>query len=159
MLYPHYLRPVPPMAVAQFQLKPQEARPSEPTLVPAGSLLTSRPAGGMECTFRTGYPLAVLPLTISRVSLSSVSAAQAAGAPSDAATVLRVQLDTMGNIPMAQLKIPSLRFFLNGDSTPHHLLYELLLVHVSQIQLRARRPSPASEPILMGPESIRPGGI
>src|SRR5580704_7603264 len=56
MLYPHYLRPVPPMAVAQFRFEPQQTRLSEPATVPAGSVLTSRPAGGLDCTFRTGYP-------------------------------------------------------------------------------------------------------
>lgn len=159
MLYPHYLRPVPPMAVAQFQLKPQEARPSEPTQVPAGSLLTSRPDGGMDCTFRTGYPLTVWPLAITGVALGSVSAAQATSAPSDAGTALRVQIETMGNIPLAQLKIPSLRFFLNGDSTAHHLLYEMLFVHACQVQLRPRRPTPGVDPILMGPEAIAPVGF
>src|ERR1017187_2118842 len=49
MLYPHYLRPVPPMAVAQFRFEPQQTHPTEPAAVPAGSLLTSRPAGGLEC--------------------------------------------------------------------------------------------------------------
>jgi len=56
MLYPHYLRPVPPMAVAQFRFEPQQTRPAEPATVPAGALLTSRPTGGLECTFRTGLP-------------------------------------------------------------------------------------------------------
>src|SRR5271154_5229574 len=55
MLYPHYLRPVPPMAIAQFRFEPQQTRPAEPVQVPAGALLTSRPAGGLECTFRSGY--------------------------------------------------------------------------------------------------------
>jgi len=159
MLYPHYLRPVPPMAVAQFRFEPQQTRLSEPATVPAGSVLTSRPADGLECTFRTGYPATIWPLSISGASLGSVAAAQAAGAPSDASSVLRIQLETLGSLPVAQLKIPYLRFFLNGDSTAHHLLYELLFVHASRIQLRTRGTGRVSEPIALGPECIRPVGF
>src|SRR5580704_4804280 len=34
MLYPHYLRPVPPMAVAQFRFDPEQTRPITPTTIP-----------------------------------------------------------------------------------------------------------------------------
>lgn len=159
MLYPHYLRPVPPMAIAQFRFEPQQTRPAEPVQVPAGSLLTSRPAGGLECTFRTGYPATVWPLQVTAASLSPVASAQATGIPSDASYVLRIQLETLGGLPMAQLRIPHLRFFLNGDSTPHHVLYELLFVHVARIQLRPRAGGQATAPIVLGPESIRPVGF
>jgi len=159
MLYPHYLRPVPPMAVAQFRFEPQQTRPAEPATVPAGALLTSRPTGGLECTFRTGYPATIWPLRVTGASLGSVAAAQAAGVPSDASSVLRIQLETLGNLPMAQLKIPYLRFFLNGDTTAHHLLYELLFVHASRIQLRTRGAGSVAEPVVLGAECIRPVGF
>src|SRR6202043_4223132 len=41
MLYPHYLRPVPPMAIAQFQFETQQTPPTEPTTAPAGAVLDS----------------------------------------------------------------------------------------------------------------------
>src|SRR3984957_14763898 len=50
MLYPHFLRPVPPMAIAQFQYEPQQTTPTEPAMVPAGAVLHSKPVGGHECT-------------------------------------------------------------------------------------------------------------
>jgi type VI secretion system protein ImpG len=159
MLYPHYLRPVPPMAIAQFRFEPQQTRPTEPASIPAAALLTSRPSGGLECTFRTAYPVTVWPLTVTRASLVSVAAAQAAGAPPESSSVLRIQLDTLGNLPAGKLKIPYLRFFLNGDSTPHHLLYELLFVHAISVQLRTRSTSSKIEPLVMGADCIRPVGF
>src|ERR1700730_1974159 len=69
MLYPHYLRPVPPMAVAQFRFEPQQARPTEPSVIPAGATLNSKPSGGLECTFRTTYPVTVWPLKVAAASL------------------------------------------------------------------------------------------
>lgn len=159
MLYPHYLRPVPSMAIAQFQFEPQQTRPTEPAIVPAGALLNSKPSGGLECTFRTAYPVTVWPLRITGASLVSVAAAQAAFVPPEASSVLRIQLDTLANLPLSALKIPHLRFFLNGDSTQHHLLYELLFAHAVTVQLRPRPVVSKVEPVTLGPDSIRAVGF
>src|ERR1700693_4380056 len=103
MLYPHYLRPVPPMAIAQFQFETQQTRPTEPTIVPAGAVLNSRPSGGVECNFRTVYPVTVWPVKMNGASLISVAASQATGAPGDGSSVLRIQLETIGSRHVAGL--------------------------------------------------------
>ncbi len=138
MLYPHYLRPVPPMAIAQFQFETQQTvPPSRPRCRPEQSS-TRVPPAVWNAAFGPVYPVTVWPLKMTGASLISVAASQATGAPADASSVLRIQLETIGSLPVAGLKIPYLRFFLNGDSTQHHLLYELLFVHAVKIQLRAR---------------------
>jgi len=157
VLYPHYLRPVPPMAIAQFQFEAQQTSPTEPATVPAGSVFQSKPSGGLECSFRSAYPVSVWPLRILNASLVSVAAAQAVGAPPEASCVLRIQLETLGNLPLAALKMPFLRFFLNGDSTPHHLLYELLFVHAMKVQLRPRKGH--AQPVILDSDCIRPVGF
>jgi type VI secretion system protein ImpG len=158
MLYPHYLRPVPPMAIAQFRFEPQQTRPAAPATINPGSSVTSRPVGGLECTFQTANPVTVWPLKITGASLVSVAAVQALGTPSDASHVLRIQMETIGALPLATLKIPSLRFFLNGDTTPHHLLYELLFVHACRVQIRSRS-NPTVEPVVLEPDCIQPVGF
>jgi len=159
MLYPHYLRPLPPMAVAQFRFDPQQTRPTEPSVIPAGATLSSRASGGLECTFRTAYPVTVWPMRVTGASLVSVAAAQAASLPQEASQVLRIQLEMFGDLPPAALKIPYLRFFLNGDGTPLHLLYELLFVHAIRVQLRPRAPQGPTEPVVLGADCIRPVGF
>jgi type VI secretion system protein ImpG len=159
MLYPHYLRPAPSMAIAQFRFEPQQTNPSEPAEIPPGSLFRSRPAAGLECIFRTAYPVTVWPLAVTGASLVSTAAAQAIGAPAEARSVLRIQLDTLGNIPLGKLKIPKLRFFLNGEGTPYHLLYELLFVDAIRVQLRPARGTPGAEPIILPGECIQPVGF
>src|ERR1700686_4438357 len=159
MLYPHYLRPVPPVAIAQFQFEQQQTHPTEPTVVPVGSVLNSKPSGGVECNFRTVYPVTVWPLKLTGGSLISVAASQATGAAADASAVLRIQLETLGSRPLAALKIPYLRFFLNGDSTQHHYLYELLFTHATKVQLRARPVVAKAEPVVLGADCIRPVGF
>jgi type VI secretion system protein ImpG len=159
MLYPHYLRPLPPMAVTQFRFDPQQTTLTEPSTIPAGTTLTSKAAGGADCTFRTAYPVTVWPIRVTGASLVSVAAAQAVGAPQEASFVLRVQLEMFGNLAPAALKIPYLRFFLNGEGTSLHLLYELLFGHAIHVQLRPRGPSRNTEPILLRTDCIRPVGF
>jgi type VI secretion system protein ImpG len=159
MLYPHFLRPVPPMAIAQFRYEPQQTTPTEAAIVPSGSMLHSKQVSGQECSFRTIYPVSLWPLRLTNASLVSASASQSIGAPPEASCVLRLQIETLGDLPLAALKIPYLRFFLNGDSTQHHLLYELLFVHAMRIHLRPRLAMGTAEPIVLGANFIRPVGF
>ena len=158
-LYPHYLRPVPPMAIAQFQFDPDQAGTAVPTTVPSGALVHSKPLDGVECTFRTCYPATVWPLAVSGAALASLGRTPVDNAPPDAAFVLRIQIQGIKNLDLGQLRIPSLRFFLNGDGTPHYLLYELLFAHCLQVQVRPRQPGIASKILVLEPEAIQPVGF
>ena len=159
MLYPHFLRPVPPVAIAQFQYEAQQTAPTESANIPAGSVLHSKPVHGQECTFRTVYPVSLWPLHLTGASLLSVAGAHATGAPPEASHVLRLQIDTIGSLPLAALKIPYLRFFLNGDTTQHYWLYELLFAHTMRVQLRPRPGMGKAEPITLAANCIRPVGF
>jgi len=159
LLYPHYLRPVPPMAIAQFRFEPQQTRPTEPSTIGRQATINSRPVDGMECTFQTSYPVTVWPLKITKAAVQPVGIVQAVSVPAGASHVLRIQVETLGNLPIDQLKIPFLRFFINGDSTAHHVLYELLFVHAVNIQVRPRDPSADRESITLAADSIHPVGF
>ena len=159
VLYPHYLRPVPPVAIAQFQFDPQQSRPTEPARVPGASVLHSRPAAGAICTFRTCYPVTVWPLRVTSASVGSVSAAGLAGAPPEAAVALRIQFQTPGDMPLAALNIPSLRLFLNGEGSAPHRLYELLFIHAIGVQVRPRERERQALVQLLEPECIQPVGF
>jgi type VI secretion system protein ImpG len=159
ILYPHYLRPVPPVAIAQFQFDSRQSRPTEPARVPSGSVLHSRPAAGAVCTFRTCYPVTVWPLRVTSASLGSVSAAGLTGAPSDAAVALRIRLETLGEIPLAALNLDSLRLYLNGEGTALHRLYELLFVHAIDIRVRPLERERQALVQPLDPDSIQPVGF
>src|SRR3974377_1512429 len=47
IVYPHYLRPIPSMAVAEIQLDPQQGKLTTGLKIPRGSTLHSRPVAGM----------------------------------------------------------------------------------------------------------------
>ncbi len=140
ILYPHYLRPIPPLAIGQFQVDPQQGRPTEPAQIPAGSVLHSRPGAGAVCTFKTCYPVTVWPLQVTSAVLGSVSSTGVGKAPSEATAALRIQLETLGGLPASALNLQFLRFYLNGEGSSFYELYELLLVHAAKVQIRPRKP-------------------
>src|SRR5215813_538376 len=52
ILYPHYLRPIPSMSVAEFQVDSDQVSPETGLRLESGSVLNSRPVNGVPCKFR-----------------------------------------------------------------------------------------------------------
>src|SRR5215468_1802542 len=53
VLYPHYLAPVPSMAMVQFELDPSRAQLPGGFRIERGSKLHTQPVGDLACKFRT----------------------------------------------------------------------------------------------------------
>src|SRR6266478_7497809 len=62
VLYPHYLAPLPSMAIAQFVQT--EGSLTTGYSIPRGTGLFSRPIQGTPCRFRTGYPITLWPIKV-----------------------------------------------------------------------------------------------
>lgn len=155
LLYPHYLRPVPSMAIAQFGPDPGQSKP-EVARVPAGTMLHSRPAGGAVCTFRTVYPVELPPLSIS--GLSMLTPGQAGGAaPSGAAHVIRMEISAGGGLPVSKLPLSKLRLYLSGTRAVTHTLYELLFVNLIEVAVRDKRSNGPS--FTLPASSVTPVGL
>jgi type VI secretion system protein ImpG len=67
-LYPHYLAPVPSMAIAEVVCQKDLAAPA---LVAAGATLESEPVGAEICRFSTTQALTLLPVLIEEATLMS----------------------------------------------------------------------------------------
>ena len=139
ILYPHYLRPIPSMSIAQFRIDPDQAILSTGHLIKSGSILRTRTIAGKgtTCTFRTSYPVTLWPFEV-----TAASARPAASAPdipvTDAAVgVVRVAFKCTGRSRLSALQIDKLRFYLSGETHVVLNLYELLLNNVNRVTLRA----------------------
>jgi type VI secretion system protein ImpG len=136
LLYPHYLHPIPSMAMVQFQLDPDQGTVSAGYPLAKGTMLTSPAGEGEPCRFRTCYPVQVRPLQITSGAFSR-SANIAGGLPgSEAPYAIRIGIKSMGGVPLSKLKLADLRFFLAGDGQAAHTLYEILLKFVSHVFVR-----------------------
>ncbi|MFS8113858.1 type VI secretion system baseplate subunit TssF [Rhizobium jaguaris] len=69
LVWPHYLRPVPPITTVQFRFA--EGASGASMKVPRGTQLQTKPLGGETVVFSTSYDLSVLPLDITGVDLDN----------------------------------------------------------------------------------------
>jgi type VI secretion system protein ImpG len=136
VLYPHYLKPVPPQAIVQFQLDASQSAPAS-TNVPGGTPLHTKPENGNVCSFRTCYPVSLWPLRVTGASVSTVNRFATPGMPPEAAAVIRIGMECLGGLRLEQLPIDSLRFYLNGESAGVHTLYEFLFLNSLRVAIRA----------------------
>ncbi|MCE5308063.1 MAG: type VI secretion system baseplate subunit TssF [Acidobacteriales bacterium] len=159
IVYPHFLRPIPSMTVVEFQVRAEDAQIGNGLKLPRGSVLSSRPVGGVPCKFRTCYDTMVWPLSVAAAEWKSPDRLQPAIKAADAVAALRVELRCWPEVAFGKLGLRSLRFFLNGESGMVHTLYELLCSRLSRIVVRDPTPGSRVRPINLHPDSLRPVGF
>ena len=69
VLYPHYLAPLPSVAITRFGADPAMPGPAH---LPAGLALETEPVREETCLFRTAYDLTLWPIEIDAVRLSGM---------------------------------------------------------------------------------------
>jgi len=135
ILYPHYLRPVPAMSIAQFETDPERGKLTSSLEIPKGAVLYSRPVDGVPCKFRTCYDTTLWPLRVSQAQWITPDRLRPSLRTSEAA-VLRLELECFPDVSFDKLDLDRLTFYLNGESAIIHVLYELLCRNGSRILLR-----------------------
>ena len=154
ILYPHYLRPIPSMTIAQLALDPEQGGPGEGLGIPRHALLRSRPVGGVRCVFRTCYPVKLWPLAVESVDIDAVSGG--GSIPHDARSRLRIRLGSQGGVPLSDLSIDSLRFFLNDQGRSLQVLHEMFFRDAVGLQVRW---GSGTSPLVLGSDQIREVGF
>src|ERR1051325_5686878 len=64
ILYPHYLRPIPSMSVAEFRVDSEQVKPETGLRLERGATLNSRPVQGVPCKFQTCYDMTFWPIEV-----------------------------------------------------------------------------------------------
>ncbi len=156
VLYPHYLAPLPSMAIVQFA---PQADLTDCYVVPRQTQLETEPIEGEPCRFRTCYPTPLWPIL--------VRGARLAGRPIDAPrhpafsktlSVLRLSLETINpDAGFSALSPDSLRFFLTGQSQEIYPLYQLIMNDCLGIAVADSAGDPA--PTVLGPNAVTPVGF
>jgi type VI secretion system protein ImpG len=142
ILYPHYLAPIPSMAIAQFAVEPGSLTTGYH--IARGTKLYSRPIQGTPCRFRTCHPVTLWPIEVTSASLESVDPVDARGRWEEA--VIKISLQCLNNTTVADLKsgednvpLQTLRFYLNGEPQLSYPLYEMIFNQATRIELRTTR--------------------
>jgi type VI secretion system protein ImpG len=159
ILYPHYLVPVPSLAIVQLELDPGQAELTQGHLVPRDTSIETEPIQGEPCRFRTAYPVTLWPVELRSASLAGPPFhAPPVPAAEQAAAVLRLALRCRSeSITFAALPLGSLRFFLKGQAQHVYPLYELLFNNTLDVVLANSPEDP--NPGRLGKGCVRPVGF
>ncbi len=158
VLYPHFQRPVPSMAIAQFALDRGQGELMTGHEIARGSALESDSPDGRPCRFRTCLSTTLWPIEVVSAKLMGRPFTAPAANGEKVEAVLRLELKCFAKgATFAQLTARSLQFYLKGQSQHVFPLYELLFNHTRAVALAESPRDP--RPVWLGPECIRPVGF
>jgi type VI secretion system protein ImpG len=142
-LYPHYLAPIPSMAIAQFSFGTPSDKISSVQKLDRGAKLNSRPVDGTPCQFRTTFETDLVPIELLSASLESPAPKDGRGKYADC--YIKLSLRCYGDANLSELKygdtgqpLRSLRFYLDGDPQLVFPLYEILFNQSTNVELRPK---------------------
>ncbi len=143
ILYPHYLAPIPSMAIAQFSYGSPKDKLTAVQKLERGAKLYSRPVEGTQCRFRTCYDVQLAPIEIESAALESPAPKDGRG--KFAESYIRLSMRCFGDANLSDFKMggadetpKSLRFYINGDPQLIYTLYEMIFNHASAVEFRPR---------------------
>jgi type VI secretion system protein ImpG len=136
VLYPHYLAPIPSMAIVQFVLDAERARSPEGFAIARHSRMSTRPVRDLPCRYRTGYPVHLWPVRISDAKVIRPPFPRGLSPPRGTLAALRIQLDAEGGQKFSEMTLDRLRLYFKGESETVALLYDVLFNHALGIVLR-----------------------
>lgn len=158
VLYPHFLRPVPSMSIAQLA----PANGTELTAaqtIPRGAQLLTRPVRGIPVRYRTAYPVEVQPLRVTEARFESIEHSAFAASGNESAAVVRIRLEAGEKAGFDKLDVRQLRFHIDGESPLVHALYELVLNHAAEVIITAPEGEPRRDPVRLPASAIRAVGF
>lgn len=146
LLMPHYLRPVPPLTLVEFE--PIKGMVRKPYRIPQGTDLESVPVDGTGCRFRTGFDVDVHPFSITSVSLQT---------PVGGKPELQVRFTLEPGCAVTWREIGKLRFFLSGDTAEP--LYFWLRRHLVKIRISGAPGQKTGDETYLEPSALQPVGF
>lgn len=136
VLYPHFLRPVPSMSIAQLAATPGVGL-STCQPIARGTQLLSRPVNGMPVKYRTAYDVEVWPISVVEARVEALERSAFAARSANAVATVRIRVQADAGVAIGALGIDRLRFYIDGESPVVHALYELMLNSVERLSLLA----------------------
>jgi type VI secretion system protein ImpG len=165
LLYPHFLEPVPSMAVVEMAFDPKQAAVTSPHRVPRGTMLETEPVDDETCLYRTCFDVDLLPVKIVSARLAGPPFRLPLVPPAGTAAVLQFTVETLSDaVEIGQLPLDRLRLHLHaGSGGTAFELYELLLTRAVGVTVGpptgAAGARPARQSLLLPATALRPAGF
>jgi len=160
-IYPHYLSPIPSMAVVRFEPKATDAGLAPGVRIPRGTLLRSNLGKGdrTACTFQTAHAVRLLPLRIAEVRYFTRDVAEL-NLPAEikAKAAIRLRLALTAAVPFKEVAAAPLTVFLRGADELPAMIYEQILAHKTALVVQS--PTERGKTLaLLPPENVRRVGF
>jgi len=144
MVYPHYLSPIPSMAVVQFQPDMTEGSLAEGFPIPRGSKLRSLLGRGDQtpCEYRTAHEIKLWPIELSEADyFSSKGAVATLGVPDihGVKAAIRLRFKATAGLNFDQMALDSLPMYIRGSGEMGMRLYEQILANPIAVVARPRQ--------------------
>jgi type VI secretion system protein ImpG len=143
VLYPHYLSPIPSMAITQFSFGSPNDKLTAVQMLERGARLNSRPVDGTPCQFRTGFDVQLVPMEIQSAALESPAPKDGRGKYAE--SFIRLSMRCFGDANLHEFKVgttgeplKSLRFYINGDPQLIFPLYEIIFNQATRVEFRPK---------------------
>ncbi|MBA3774702.1 MAG: type VI secretion system baseplate subunit TssF [Ramlibacter sp.] len=137
-LYPHLAAPLPCMAVAQVNVKPDGANGA---LLERGRQVNAATLDDQGkkviCKFRTASALPLAPLAVTDAELLQPEAFPQHIEDEATMSALRVRVMRLGTEPLRALKNKTLRFYIDATQKNAYYLHELLAVNLIGVSMAA----------------------
>jgi type VI secretion system protein ImpG len=154
-LYPQMSQPVPPMAIARFEIDARRGKFSTGHTIPKDTPLFAYGSRGATCRFRTSYPVTVWPADIAEASVEPPARYDFLAAFPKAAGVIRIRVRALRG-SLRDLELNALRIYLNHRAGPAHLVYELFFSSLTGIMIL---PQSAAAPVALPTSALTPAGL
>jgi type VI secretion system protein ImpG len=158
VLYPHYTRPIPSMALVELQMGGDQTSGTGGVTVPRGTALTTRPVSGAPCQFRTCYDVELWPLSVAAAKWVSPHELRPPVRSAEAVAALRIELECAPGLAFGDLEIERLRLHLNAEANLASTLYEVLCNDCVEVLVRDVA-DPGREPISLPASALQPVGF
>ena len=158
VLYPHFLRPVPSMSIAQLLPAPGIDLTGIQR-VEAGTSLMTRPVKSMPVRYRSAWPVDVAPVSVEQARCEAMEHSSFAIGHNGGAATLRIRLAAQGASQFANLGMTRVRFYLDGESAIVHALHEILMTSVDRVTISAAEGEPEVAPLTLGAGHVHAVGL
>jgi type VI secretion system protein ImpG len=133
-LYPHLTTPVPSISVARFEPDVTKINSPNGFFVPRGTDLFLNDIEGNTCFFKTCYDTRLWPITVEEVRILDLAEVGVSTLDHPTSKALGIRLRSHG-VPFNKLKLRHLDFFLQGDRSFAHKIYDAVMTKASKIYL------------------------
>ncbi|MGC2656415.1 MAG: type VI secretion system baseplate subunit TssF [Bryobacteraceae bacterium] len=161
LLYPHYLRPVPSMAIAQFEGGSGGSASPRASFVERGTQIRTRPLQdlGIHCSFRSCYPVTLVPLKITGASIRRPGTFPSEFKGDRAVAAIRIDFENPTETSFTSMAVDQLRLYIDGDPSVVSTLYELIFNNVFRVILTSANTGQNKRSVTLPVDCIREVGF